>query len=154
MRKRWLRSEHSEILTSLLQDRKISILHDWEILPCAAGAAKLTDALNMGTDPTVHFNWLVAIRDFFVEYFEVVGHQDGLESVVTLTLCAALERPDITAEMLDHLYPPEADEVTSVSNRNRVSEAAFTSSKREVIIWAMHRNFTPTSQQLQGFLGL
>ena len=156
LQKRWLRPENSETLTTLLLDRKIGILPvQWR----SYTSATLEEAVRLFLDPAVNIAWPIAIRGFYDELHHLedreIPHNWRIDKEI---LCTAFKRPDVTADMLDCLFPIVAEDngptYMKEYYQQAIADAAFNSRKLVVIKWAVGRGFVPSNNQLKNLFGI
>jgi hypothetical protein len=110
-------------------------------------------------DPTVNIAWPIAIRGFYDElhYLEdrEIPYNWRIDKEI---LCTAFKRPDVTAVMLDCLFPIVAEDngptYMKEYYQQAIAEAAFNSRKLVVIKWAVGRGFVPSNNQLKNLFGI
>jgi hypothetical protein len=150
LQKRWLRPEDEQLLINLLRHRKITIMPKFlsSVFPTAA---ILEDALRLFWHPRVTLKWPMEIMDHFGEQNRMHYMADGKCEVLREVLCSAVRRPDVTAQSLNCLLSHRTYETTHESWSD-IYDVALHTGKRNVIEWAVHHGFVPTSEQLRRIL--
>jgi hypothetical protein len=147
-----LKVENIEILTSLLRDRKVGVLHPRHRV--YRGVALFSDVMDMFQNPTVGIQWPIAIKEYLTELHRTFPFSPVDRSIVRI-LCAAFRRRGITADMLNQLFPTENNfEVDDELTMKEIAFFAYTSGNVDVVRWAASRGFVPTHQQLKDLKNL
>jgi hypothetical protein len=111
-------------------------------------AATLDDALAMFWDTRVTLKWPMEIMDHFGEQNRMHYMADGKCEILREVLCAAIRRPDVTAQNLNLLLYHRTYETTHDSWSD-IYDVALCTGKRNVIEWAVLQGFVPTGEQLR-----
>ena len=162
LQRRWLRPQDCDLLISTIRHGDISL---WLVNSKPGQDANLNQLTGFFCHENVGVAWAIAVREYidiwnpqyrFMSEVELLGQSAGCtlrHKVDAAILCNTFKRKDITAEILDCIYPPETTRNRFEDMNERIKEeiahGAYTSWNKDVIKWAIGRGFVPTHEHLQ-----